>query len=105
MVAPRTCATVASCRSLPYAPRVLRTADYKLWIDAEGNPERLHHLPSDPGEEANLIHTPEGKAEVALDLLTRAAREFPELDGHPRYDSVAPPAVGQAGPQGSQSSR
>ncbi|MCP3918938.1 MAG: sulfatase-like hydrolase/transferase [bacterium] len=73
---------------LPYAPRVLRTVEYKLWIDAAGNPERLHHLPSDPDETANLIDRPEGKAKAALELLTEAARKFPETDGHPRYDAL-----------------
>ncbi|MEM7307231.1 MAG: sulfatase-like hydrolase/transferase [Planctomycetota bacterium] len=75
---------------LPYAPRVLRTADYKLWIDAEGKPERLHHLPSDPTEEANLIEAAEGKAADALRLLTEAAAAFPSVDGLPRYDALPP---------------
>ena len=73
---------------LPYAPRVLRTVDYKLWIDAAGRPERLHHLPSDPDEKVNLIDSPDGMAQAALSLLTKAARQFPKTDGHPRYDPL-----------------
>jgi arylsulfatase A-like enzyme len=73
---------------LPYAPRVLRTADYKLWGDADGQPERLHHLPSDPDEQVNLIDRAERQARAALDLLTEAARQFPGTDGHPRYTAL-----------------
>lgn len=73
---------------LPYAPRVVRTADYKLWIDAEGNPERLHHLPTDPDEEINLINNPSDEAQAALTLLANAAKKFPEKDGTPIYDKL-----------------
>lgn len=73
---------------LPYAPRVLRTSEYKLWIDAEGKPERLHHLPSDPNEAINIIENPDEPAQTALDLLTEAARQFPKTDAHPRYEPL-----------------
>lgn len=73
---------------LPYAPRVLRTKGYKLWVDAEGQPERLHHLPSDPDEQTNLIDQAEGPAQQALDLLTEAAASFPATDAHPRYNKL-----------------
>jgi len=78
---------------LPYARRVLRTADYKLWVDTEGNPERLHHLPSDPDEEFNLLLNAEdldAPARAALELLTGAVRELPETDASPRYDALPP---------------
>lgn len=75
---------------LPYAPRVLRTQDYKLWIDANGQPERLHHLPSDPTEEVNLLEGAEGKAKAALDLLMKVAAQFPEVDARPRYTALPP---------------
>ena len=71
-----------------YGHSVLRTVEYKLWIDDQGQPERLHHIPSDPAEETNLQHTAEGKAKEALDLLTKAAAEFPSTDAHPRYDPL-----------------
>lgn len=73
---------------LPYAPRVLRTTDYKLWVDANGEPHRLHHLPSDPDETKNLIERPGAEGEKALKLLTRAARTFPKTDAIPRYDRL-----------------
>ena len=72
---------------LPYAPRVLRTVEYKLWIDADGHPERLHHLPSDPDEQDNLIHSSDEKAKAALSLLTNAAQQFPKTDGHPNLEN------------------
>ena len=75
---------------LPYAPRVLRTQEYKLWIDANGDPERLHHLPTDPDEADNLIDRAEGPARDALELLTEAARGFPAADAHPRYEALPP---------------
>jgi arylsulfatase A-like enzyme len=75
---------------LPYAPRVLRTVEYKLWLDAQGQPERLHHLPTDPDEEIDLLGAPDEAAKAALELLTEAARSFPETDGHPRYDPLPP---------------
>ncbi|MAW61486.1 MAG: hypothetical protein CMJ94_11715 [Planctomycetes bacterium] len=70
---------------LPYAPRVLRTTDYKLWVDANGQPERLHHLPSDPDEAVNLLDGAEGKAKAALDLLMGVVAQFPATDAIPRY--------------------
>lgn len=75
---------------IPYARRVLRTADYKLWIDAQGQPERLHHLPTDPDETNNLIDAPNAKAKAALDMLSAVASQFPKEDGKPRYDRLAP---------------
>lgn len=75
---------------IPYAQRVLRTVEYKLWIDADGNPERLIHLPSDPEEAVNLLEGAEGKAKEALDLLMEVARDFPETDAIPRYDALPP---------------
>ena len=73
---------------LPYAPRVLRTADYKLWIDAEGNPERLHHLPTDPDEQVNLVDNPDEAAQQALTLLVEVCEDFPARDGAPIYDRL-----------------
>lgn len=73
---------------LPYAPRVLRTAEYKLWIDAEGNSERLHHLPTDPDEQVNLINNPDEAALAALTRLVNVAKEFPKKDGAPIYDRL-----------------
>ena len=73
---------------LPYAPRVLRTTDYKLWIDAKGQPERLHHLPTDPDEQVNLIDDPDEKAKAAMKLLVNAASKFPGNDAAPRYDRL-----------------
>ena len=75
---------------LPYAPRVLRTVEYKLWIDANGQPERLHHLPSDPEEAVNLIEDPDEAARAALELLSGVAAQFPETDGLPRYEALPP---------------
>lgn len=75
---------------IPYAPRVLRTREYKLWVDAEGKPERLHHLPSDPDETVNLIEKAEGPAREALDLLVAAAKQFPDKDAAPRYRALPP---------------
>jgi arylsulfatase A-like enzyme len=73
---------------LPYAPRVLRTTEYKLWINADGQPERLHHLPSDPDEAINLLEGAEGKARAALDRLVEAAGQFPKVDAIPRYTAL-----------------
>jgi len=76
---------------LPYARRVLRTAEYKLWVDTDGAPERLHHLPSDPGEEVNLLEASaglDGAAQAAFDLLTDAVRGLPDTDAPPRYDAL-----------------
>jgi arylsulfatase A-like enzyme len=70
---------------LPYAPRVLRTSEYKLWINAEGKAERLHHLPSDPIEQVNLLEGAEGKAKAALDQLMKVSEQFPATDAIPRY--------------------
>ena len=70
---------------VPYAARVLRTTDYKLWINQAGQPERLHHLPSDPDEQVNLLDGAEGKAKEALDQLMQVAATFPEVDAIPRY--------------------
>lgn len=75
---------------LSFAPRVLRTHDYKLWIDADGQPQRLHHLPLDPDEEVNLLPNPNPKARAALRLLTRASQRFPREDARPRYDKLPP---------------
>ncbi len=70
---------------LAYAPRVLRTAEYKLWIDMQGHPQRLHHLPTDPDEQVNLIDAPDEKAQAALTLLGNAAKAFPQQDAAPLY--------------------
>ena len=64
---------------------MLRTTDYKLWINADGEAERLHHLPSDPTEKVNLLEGAEGKAKAALDQLLKVAEQFPEVDAIPRY--------------------
>lgn len=75
---------------VPFAARVLRTREYKLWIDQDGKPERLHHLPSDPNEENNLIDAPDEKAKAALDRLLQVVATFPEVDAIPRYTPLPP---------------
>jgi len=75
---------------VPYAARVLRTTDYKLWIDANGEPIRLHHLPSDPDEQRNLIDAPDQQARKALELLAGVAEDFPSKDALPRYRPLPP---------------
>lgn len=84
---------------LPYAPRVLRTTDYKLWIDANGKPERLHHLPSDPDEQVNLIERPDAKGKAALRMLSKVAAGFPKTDALPRYEKLPPQPWDKKPPQ------
>ena len=59
-----------------------------MYHGAEGNPERLHHLPTDPDEQVNLIDNPDEEAQTALTLLVNVAKEFPEKDGAPIYDQL-----------------
>ncbi|MFP4501872.1 MAG: sulfatase-like hydrolase/transferase [Candidatus Hydrogenedentota bacterium] len=73
-----------------FAGRVLRDKRYKLYVDTDRAPHKLIDLETDPGEEHNIIDTPEERAAAAREKLLAALATFPRKDAAPRYDPLPP---------------
>ena len=58
------------------ALRAIRTVEYK-YVSGDDGFERLHHLPTDPGEETDLVAD---RPEVAAELADRLDRHFTDLE-------------------------
>jgi arylsulfatase A-like enzyme len=84
----------------PYAPRVIRDKRYKLWINEKGETIKVYDLKSDPFEEKNLLSSDDAELTAARKKLEAAVATFPEKDGTPRYDALAPQPWDKARPSG-----
>lgn len=76
--------------ALEYDDRVIRDKDYKLWIDAKGQPVKLYQISGDQWEERNMIDSTDPEARAALKRLTAIASQFPAKDGAPIYKKNPP---------------
>ena len=68
-----------------YTDRVVRDKRHKVFV-INGQITRLHDLQEDPGEQTNLIDSPQPEHRVALAKLSAVVAGFPKRDGRPRYD-------------------
>jgi hypothetical protein len=76
-----------------YRDRVLRNERFKLFIDAEGLPEKLVDLQTDPSEEHDHLKRLEaGPMLESYNLLLQAAQRFPGQDNDPVYQPNPPQA-------------
>ena len=74
-----------------YADRVVRDKRYKIHV-LGGKVAGLYDLKSDPGEGINLVDSTEAAHLSARKRLAAVVEGFPDKDGRPRYDPVAPQA-------------
>lgn len=75
-------------RSLaPFADRIVRDQDYKLWIQ-KGVATRLYHLGDDPGEQQNLILSTDPHHAAARRRLQAIVNSMPTMDASPRYQPI-----------------
>lgn len=73
----------------PFTDRAVRNARYKLWVE-DGISTALYDLEKDPGENTNLIASQEPVITEARIQLETLVASFPNQDGAPRYDALAP---------------
>ncbi|QDU55390.1 sulfatase-like hydrolase/transferase [Aeoliella mucimassa] len=75
---------------LSYDERVVRNDRYKLWVDANHQPEQLYDLQQDPWEEANLIDSSAPPVLAAKRALMQVVESLPEQDASPKYQKNPP---------------
>ena len=70
-----------------FAPRVIRDAQFKVWVDPSKKIERLHDLTNDPWEERNLLsHELSAAQRQALEKFQAVVDALPDKDARPLYD-------------------
>ncbi len=74
---------------LEFDERVLRDKQYKVWVDADREIERLHDMRQDPREETNLVDSQNPEHQAALEKFRRIIAGMPETDARPAYEPRA----------------
>lgn len=70
-----------------FRDRVLRNAQYKLYINTKRKPEKFYDLLSDPSENNNLIDSLNNHERKSnFDQLMKVLSTFPLKDSDPKYD-------------------
>ena len=70
-----------------FADRVVRNQEYKLWLE-NSQASRLFHLPSDPGEQQNLILSTDPEHVAAHRELLEILAQMPAQDASPHYQPL-----------------
>ena len=71
-----------------FRDRVIRDKQYKLFVSADREPEKLVNLETDPGEETNLLPLTDSETKAAFKKLWKVVDSFPEKDNDPIYNPL-----------------
>ncbi len=71
--------------SQAYDDRVIRDVRWKLWVNQQGQSEKLFDMRNDPWETENQIESADPEARSALRRLEAVIQRLPDQDASPRY--------------------